>query len=86
MANKKVSPKPADVEIVDDAEPIVDETVNDGSSFYDLPVALQHRIQTLMRRRGPVGGNVQTAKMFLNGAPLPSDEDGWVAFANSLER
>lgn len=83
MANKKSSPQ-ISVETVDDVEPVAEESA--PFDIESVPADIRDRIVTLTRRRGPVGGFEQTVRVFLNGAPMPSDADGWAAFANSLER
>lgn len=85
MTNKKPSTKKdvvSDLESIDET-PVLEIETFDISS---IPAGIRDRIIVLIRRRNQFGDLFEIIKDKLNGAPIPSDADGWAAFANSLER
>lgn len=86
MGNKKVTKpsdeKNVDIEIIAETEIVEIETFDVSS----IPSSIRDRIFVLVRRRNQFGDFGDIIIGLLNGEPMPSDEDGWMAFANSLER
>jgi hypothetical protein len=89
MTKKKTVTEPVvDETVVDEIDEVVETVVEPvkPTEFVEPSSAVRDRIVTLIRRRGPVGDFQDIVQIFLRDSEMPSDEDGWIKFANSLER
>jgi hypothetical protein len=90
MAAKKSAPKVTAVVVDEPVDEIVDEIAEpeivDSPGEWEPIGHVRDRIQVLIARRGPNGGFRNAVEAFLNGKPVPSSDDEWQAFADSLER